>query len=53
MGLLSQLALMVLSTSSEGADLIGPWAIPGGKNRDNIAIFLIAAIIAIIADKSR
>ena len=26
---------------------------PGGKNRDNIAIFLIAAIIAIIADKSR
>ena len=27
--------------------------LPGGKNRDNIAIFLIAAIIAIIADKSR
>ena len=29
------------------------WDRPGGKNRDNIAIFLIAAIIAIIADKSR
>ena len=31
MGLLSQLALMVLSASSEGADLIGPWAITGCK----------------------